>query len=173
MGTGGPFGSRDPSGEGNGLLSEREDLSDSCTEEEVDVGDSEEGLGGAGGRRRAPRGDDDEDDFDGEEEDDDFVCVPMSNIDKDTMTFKNSEKLKISLRGTDRIESGRRCDSHVQPYSSDRPGTGNPERYQLRFLQGTASQSIHRGNGGSSSVVGPPESLLLAQKRLRDSSDDE
>ena len=53
----------------------------------------------------------------------------MSNIDKDTMTFKNSERLKISLRGTDRIESGRKGDSHVQPYSSDRPGTGNQDRY--------------------------------------------
>lgn len=72
-------------------LSERDDLSESCTEEEDG---------------------NDNDDLDDEDEDDDFVCVPMSNIDKDTMTFKNSEKLKISVRGTDRlVESARKCDS--------------------------------------------------------------
>lgn len=82
-------------------------MSDSCTEEED--GNENEDLD--------------------EDEDDDFVCVPMSNIDKDTMTFKNSEKIKISLRGTDRMESGRKGDSAMQPYSSDRPGTSTQERY--------------------------------------------
>lgn len=80
---------QDNSGDGGKLLSQRDDCTESCTEEE-------DGC--------------DNDDMD-EDEDDDFVCVPMSNIDKDTMTFKNSEKLKISLRGTDRIESARKCDS--------------------------------------------------------------
>ena len=50
-------------------------------------------------------------DFIEDGEDDDFVCVPMSNIDKDTMTFKNSDKFKISLRGTDRIDGSRKGDS--------------------------------------------------------------
>lgn len=40
------------------------------------------------------------------------------------------------------------------------------------FLQGGASQSLHKGPG-SGSIVGPPESLVLAQKRLQNSSDGE
>ena len=50
------------------LLSEREDITDSEYTEEEDGNDNED-----------------------QDEDGDFACVPLSNMDKDTMTFKNSE----------------------------------------------------------------------------------
>ena len=70
------------------LGSEREDITDSEYTEEEDGNDNED-----------------------QDEDDDFVCVPLSNMDKDTMTFKNSEQLKLSVRGTERLGSARKCDS--------------------------------------------------------------
>jgi hypothetical protein len=80
-------------------FSKREDITDSENTEEEDGNDYED-----------------------QEEDDDFVCVPLSNMDKDTMTFKNSKQLR-SARAGDRHGSARKGDSQAQLYSSDRPQT--------------------------------------------------
>jgi len=34
---------------------------------------------------------------DGEEDDNDFVCIPINNIDNETMTFKRTEDFKDQL----------------------------------------------------------------------------
>ena len=50
-----------------------------------------------------------------EEEGDDYMCVPLSNIDKDTMTFKKCDQLmRESLMM-----------SEVEPRGSARPGTSD------------------------------------------------